>query len=448
MKIIYKFFKGSHSRTRNIQKNVLVSFVLKGISIGISLLLVPLTLNYLDQERYGLWLTLSSIIGWFSLFDIGLGHGFRNKFAEALAVKNDSLAKTYVSTTFVLLCIIIGCVLALFLIINPFFDWGKILNTAAESRRTLSLLAVIVFTFFALQFIFNLILSLFLADQKSALVDFVKVSGSLLSLLIILALMRLGERSLIYMGFALSVSPVVALIIAYFVAFAGKYAKYRPSLKYINFKKSKDLMGLGFMFFIPQVCSLIVFSTSNVIITQVFAPSEVTVYNIAYKYFSLVIVFFHIIINPFWSAFTEAFVKQDFQWIKTSIRRLVLIWGISCLGLILMVLLSNTAYRLWVGDQIAVPLQVSIGLAIYVCISNWNNIFVSFTAGVSKFFIQIWLALFAGFSFVPLAILLSKKTGLMGIPLAMGLSIIPGSFFAPVQCNKLIHKNANGIWDK
>jgi len=74
---------------------------LKGISIGISLLLVPLTLNYLDKEGYGLWLTLSSIVSWFSLFDIGLGNGFRNKFAEATAVKNDDLAKTYVSTTFV-----------------------------------------------------------------------------------------------------------------------------------------------------------------------------------------------------------------------------------------------------------------------------------------------------------------------------------------------------------
>ncbi|MDR3253903.1 MAG: MATE family efflux transporter [Endomicrobium sp.] len=441
-------FKSKHSRTLNIQKNVLISFGLKGISMGISLLLVPLTLNYLDKERYGLWLTLSSIISWFSLFDIGLGNGFRNKFAEAIAVKNEKLAKTYVSTTFLLLSIIIGVVLAAFLIINPFLDWRGILNTSIESRHTLSLLAIIIFTFFALQFIFKLTTSVFLADQKSALVDLIGVLGSLLSLIIIFFLMQIGERSLLFLGCALSASPVFVLVIAYFIAFTGKYAKYRPSLKCIDLKQSKDLMGLGFLFFIPQICSLIVFSTSNLIITQLFTPSDVTVYNIAYKYFSLVIVFFQIIVNPFWSAFTEAFVKQDYHWIKNVMRRLVLLWLVFCLGSLFLVVISGFAYHIWVGDTIYIPLQLSIGLAIYMCVSNWNSIFVSFTAGVSKIFIQVWLSLTAGAVFVPLAIIISKRAGLIGVPLAMALSIFPGSIISPVQYNKLVNGKALGFWNK
>jgi hypothetical protein len=113
-----------------------------------------------------------------------------------------------------------------------------------------------------------------------------------------------------------------------------------------------------------------------------------------------------------------------------------------------MVLLSNIAYRLWVGDQIIVPMQVSIGLAIYVGISNWNNIFVSFNNGASKMVIQVWLALIAGISFVPLAVLISRKIGLAGVPLAMGLSIIPGSFVAPLQYQRIITNKAKGIWNK
>jgi len=440
--------KSSHSRTWNIQKNIIFSFLLKGISIGISLLLVPLTLNYLDKERYGLWLTLSSIVGWFSLFDIGLGNGFRNKFAEAIAVKNDNLAKTYVSTTFVLLSVIICCVLAVFFVINPFLDWRKILNTTAETRHTLSLLAIICFAFFALRFIFNLITTVFLADQKSALADLVGVLGSLLSLIIIFLLMQIGERSLLYLGFALSACPVLALIIACFTAFAGKYKKYRPSLKFIDFKQSKGLMGLGFLFFIPQICGLLVFATSNIIIAQVFSPAEVTVYNIAYKYFSLVMLLFQIIVNPFWSGFTEAYVRQDYNWVKRVIHKLRLIWGISCIGLVLMVLISNTVYELWVGNQIVIPISLSIGLAVYVAIFIWNSIFVSFNNGVSKIFIQVWLSLIAGMSFIPLTIFLSRKIGLAGIPIAMGLSIIPGSFVSPMQYKRIINSRAKGIWNK
>jgi O-antigen/teichoic acid export membrane protein len=440
--------KNSHSRSKNITKNVVVSLLLKGISIGISLLMVPMTLNYLDQERYGLWLTMSSIIGWFSLFDIGLGNGFRNKFAEALAIQDIPLAKTYVSTTFALLSIIIGVVLGVFLVVNPFLNWRAILNTQVESQRNLSWLALIIFTFFALQFIFKLTTSVLLADQKSSLVDLISVSGSLLSLVIVYLVMRIGERSLLFLGLTLSACPVLVLIGAYFVVFNGKYQQYKPSIKCIDLKQSKGLMGLGLMFFIPQICSLIVFSTSNVIITQLFTPAEVTVYNIAFKYFSVVTLFFNIIITPFWSAFTEAFVKQDVIWIKKVIHKLVLIWGLSCVGAVLMVIVSNFAYNLWVGNQVIIPIQMSICLAVYVCVSNWNSIFGSFNNGASKIFIQIWLSIIAGVVFVPLSILLSKKTGLMGIPLAMALSVFPGSFISPLQYSKLINCNAKGIWNK
>jgi O-antigen/teichoic acid export membrane protein len=440
--------KNSHSRSKNITKNVVVSFLLKGISIGISLLMVPMTLNYLDQERYGLWLTMSSIIGWFSLFDIGLGNGFRNKFAEALAVQDVPLARTYVSTTFALLSIIIGVVLGVFLVINPFLNWSAILNTQAESQRNLSWLALIIFTFFALQFIFKLTTSVLLAAQKSSLVDLIGVSGSLLSLVIVYLLIHIGERSLLFLGLTLSSCPVLVLIGAYFVVFNGRYQQYKPSIKYIDLKQSKSLMGLGVMFFIPQICSLIVFSTSNVIIAQLFTPAEVTVYNIAFKYFSVITLFFQIITTPFWSAFTEAFVKQDNIWIKNAVYKLILFWGIFCLGTILMILLSNFAFHLWVDDQIHIPIQITVGLGIYVCIFNWNNIFYTFNVALSKVFLQVWLSMIAGIVFIPAAILLSQRIGLIGIPLAMGLSIFPGSFISPIQYKKVINVKAQGIWNR
>ena len=438
----------THSRTLNIQKNVVFSFILRGGSIGISLVMVPLTLNYLDQERYGLWLTLSSIINWFVLFDIGLGNGFRNKFAEALAKKDDSLAKTYVSTTFVLLSIIIACVLAVFFAVNPFLDWGRILNTTVESPRTLSLLAIIIFSFFAMRFVFQLVSMVFLADQKSALVDLVGLAGSLLSLIIILLLMQIGERSLLYLGLALSASPVFVLVLAYLFAFSGRYAKYKPAIKYIDFKQSRNLMGLGIKFFIIQICGLLIFSTSNVIITQLFSPSEVAVYNIAFKYFSVVTLFFSIVLSPCWSAYTEAFMKQDFAWIRSMIRKLIMLWALFCLGTLVMVILSKPVYRLWVGSAIDIPIGVTIGMAIYVSVFNWNSIFAQFIAGVGKVYFHVFIASFGGIVFIPLAIFISRIIGLPGISLAMILAVILGSFLHPIQYIKLIHGKAKGIWSK
>ena len=102
---IKEFFTNGHERTLKAKKNIAASFLIKGLNIGIGLILVPLTINYLNPTKYGIWITLSSVIGWFSFFDIGLGNGLRNRFAEALANKDHNLARTYVSTTYAVLAV-------------------------------------------------------------------------------------------------------------------------------------------------------------------------------------------------------------------------------------------------------------------------------------------------------------------------------------------------------
>ena len=88
----FDYFSKGHERTIRAKKNIVISFILRVISIGTSLLLVPLILAYLDQTRYGIWLTLASIVMWFNFFDVGLGHGLRNKLSEALAEGKNELS--------------------------------------------------------------------------------------------------------------------------------------------------------------------------------------------------------------------------------------------------------------------------------------------------------------------------------------------------------------------
>ena len=76
--------------------------IFKGGTILISLILVPMTLSYLNPYEYGIWLTLSSTLAWIYTFDIGLGNGLRNKLTEALALNDLKLARIYVSTSFVI----------------------------------------------------------------------------------------------------------------------------------------------------------------------------------------------------------------------------------------------------------------------------------------------------------------------------------------------------------
>ena len=92
-------FLGGEERSPLAKKNILASLIFKVIDIPVYLALVPVTINYLNEYEYGIWLTLSSIILWIDTFDIGLGNGLRNKLGCAIAENDYSKGKAYVSTT-------------------------------------------------------------------------------------------------------------------------------------------------------------------------------------------------------------------------------------------------------------------------------------------------------------------------------------------------------------
>ena len=125
--LLKQFFVGSE-RTIKAKKNIIASLLVKMLSIIISLLLVPVTLNYLNSYEYGVWLTLSSILVWINYFDIGLGNGLRNRLTEALAIGDYEKGRIYISTTFAILLILMLTIYLLYAFLQHFISWKSILN--------------------------------------------------------------------------------------------------------------------------------------------------------------------------------------------------------------------------------------------------------------------------------------------------------------------------------
>jgi O-antigen/teichoic acid export membrane protein len=443
------FFTKGHARSIEAKKNIAVSFIIKGLNIAIGLMLVPLTINYLSPTKYGLWITLSSIIGWFGFFDIGLGNGLRNKFTEAIAIGEHELARKYVSTTYAILSIIIGVILVLFYLINPFLNWNYILNAGQDIvlQKELSIVALVVFTFFCLSFVFKLITTILTADQKPAKASFFDLIGQIITLVLIYVLTKTTEGSLLYLGLVLSSTPVLVLLISSAWFFNGKYKAYRPTIKLVDFSKVKDLLNLGLKFFIIQIAAILLYSTNNIIISQLFGPEQVTPYNVAFKYFSVLMMVFSIVITPFWSAFTEAWVKKEITWIKNIMRKLFILWFILVVFGILMFIISKWVYSVWVGDKVIITFTMSALVGAWVLINAWNSMFSQFFNGLGKVKLQLYLGISSALLNVPLAIFLGHQLGIEGVLLANVIFGIIGACIYPFQYNKLINNRAKGIWN-
>lgn len=446
---IKELINRGHQRSVRAKKNIIASFLIKGISILIGFYVVPLTIGYVQKEQYGIWLTLSSVVGWFSFFDIGLGHGLRNRLSEAMAKNQWKEARIYVSSTYAILTVLFTGILIIFFGIEPFLNWQKILNTQAVEFDQLRLVVIATFSFFCINFVLRLIETIFYAYQRPAFKGFMSMLSNILALTVIIILTKTTKGSLFYLSLTLGICPMVILTLFSIYMFNSDFKIVAPSLNYIRRKYFKDLVGLGARFFIVNISVIIIFATDNMIITQLFGPSEVPAYAIAHKYFGLITVGFSFILVPMWSAYTEAYVKNDIDWVRSTIKKLVKMWRLLVVVGILMLAISPWFFKLWV-PQIKVPFLLSVIMYLYVIVLAWGNIFVNFINGVGKIQLQLIIGTIGTIVNIPLSYFLAKTMGMgtAGVIVATIICIAYGPIFAPIQFKKIINGTASGIWDK
>jgi O-antigen/teichoic acid export membrane protein len=446
--LIKDFFGKGHKRSLNAKKNIVASFVIRFLSISISLLLVPLTINYVNPVQYGIWITLSSLIGWLGYFDIGFGNGLRNKLAESISLGDFIKAKVFVSTTYAVMGLIVTVLIILVVFINPFLNWSHILNAPENMSTELGHLALFVIVIFCFQLLLQLLGTVLTANQQPAKASVFNLISSTISLITIFILTKNTTGNLIYLGLALSIPPLVVLSVSSLWYYTHSYRMYAPSPFHVDLKYIRSLMGLGIKFFILQVATLVLYETSNIIIAQLFGSENVTLYNIGYKYFSVVPMLMLIIMMPLWSAFTDAWIRKEITWIKTTIKNLNYLWIAFTFMVMIMLLLSNFVYKLWVGSELKVPNAISIALAINITINIGAYIYSIFLNGTGIIKIQFLLAVFGIIVNIPLAVILGKLFGVPGVILASSFINLMNLVFFIIQYKKIINLKATGLWSK
>jgi O-antigen/teichoic acid export membrane protein len=445
------FINKGHTRSVNAKKNILATILIKGCSIVISFVLFPITMSYINPSDYGIWLTLSAIVGWFTFFDIGLSQGLRNKFAEAKAKGDDAIAQVYVSTTYAILGIIFFSIWVLFVIVNQYLDWSKILNVSPQMRAEVSTLAIIVFTYFCIQFVLKIITTVLTADQQPAKASLIDIFGQVMALIFILILVQTTKGSLVRLGLAFCVSPVLVLIATNFFLFKGVYKKYKPRISKVNFSYAKGLFNLGLTFFIIQVAGIIQFQTANIIIARNFGTADVTSYNIVFKYFGMTNMVFAIFLTPFWSASTEAYFKNDIQWIKNGIKKYnILNLVLIAIGVIMLVFSANF-YNVWLGrGKVNIPFLLSFWAFVFFNISMFGGKYVFFLNGISALRLQLWACVISPFLYVGVSILLIRyyHMGVYALFIASIFANFNSYFLAPLQYYQIIVRGKKGLWIK
>lgn len=424
-------------------------FLNKGISIILSMLYVPLFLSCLDSTRYGIWIAIMSIVNWIGFFDIGIGQGVRNLLSESLAKEETKTAKRIVSTAYIAISFIFILILTIILLTTKDMDLYKLVNAPINIGQEINTIILIACGLVSINFILSLFKSVAFAYQKPQISSNIALYTQSSSLLIIYIFYKFGQiTSLIPIGTILLATPVIILLLYSIYYFKNEFKEVSPSFKYFDRKIIKKVMLLGSGFFFIQITNLIIFQSNSIIITNLVSPEAVSEYFVINKYFSLLFFAFSILTTPFWSAATEAYTKQDFNWIRSAKNKLIKTYVLFIAVTGLLFLFSPLFFKIWIGDKINISTTLSALIACYILVQMFTNIYLSFINGIGKIKLQLITTIIQVIIYIPTVIFAGNKFGIHGIITAgILINIIP-CFIYPIQFKKLITsgKKAHSIW--
>ncbi len=447
MNIVRRILDGD-SRSVIVKKNILWSLVLRGISILTFLLIVPLTLDYVSSELYGVWLTISTIILWVGFFDAGFSLGLKNRLAEAIALDNGKRAKQLVSTTYVVMMLIFIPLCLLLLPVVDYVDWPSLLKIDALYEEDILMSMRIVIVAFCIQMIVQVIVTVCASFQQTALSSSFNVIGNALSLIVIWILTKTVHSSLAILTITMAFAPILVMLIGSLILYRGKFKSVTPSLRLFKFSIAKDIFSLGYKFFILRIQVIVITNATNFLISYVAGPVNVTIYSIAHRYLAVAVMFFDIVMGPMWPAFTDAFTKKDYSWMNSTYTKMVKLCSIVIIGILLMIPISPVVYELWIGEEPYIPILMTIMVGICYITQVLSNLNILLINGIGCIKLQTYAAILVSILHIPLSIVFGEFIGAYGVVLSLIIMNTIYAVFSSIQMKKILNQSATGIWIK
>lgn len=404
----------SQERYRRAMLTTATSVISKFVSMVTLLVSVPLTINYLGAERYGIWLTVTSTIAILSFADLGIGNGLVTTLAEATGRGDYEKARTAIASCFWMLgsiavLMILGLALA-----YPIVNWSAIFNVHSPlaMHETGPVLAIVL-SCFALNLPLGIVARIESSIQRGYVQNLWVIGGALCSLvgLLVAIAMRAGLPLLVLL---VSSSPLVAAL-GNWLQLSRKYSWTRPNISCCASSPMRGLLHAGLLFFVIQVSMAVSYQADNLIIAHFLGAETVPSYAVPSRLFSLVLILLSVLMSPLWPAYTEAIGRGDRDWIRRAFRRSCAVsFAIVLPTISALVVFGNLALRLWIGSRIHVPISLLVLLGLRCLMNSYLYPASMLLNGLGEVRFQAIVGAITALANIALSILLVARIGVVG----------------------------------
>ncbi len=433
----------SRERYRRAGLTAAVALAAKIVGVAAVFVTVPLTLNYLGTERYGLWMTISSVSLLLGFADLGIGNGVLNAIAHANGRDDRKLARQAVSSGFFLLALIGATLVAIFALVYTFVPWARVYNvTSADAMSEAGPATAVFVLVWALNIPVDIVQRVQLGYQKGFVNHAWQAVGGLFALAGAVLAIEAGA-GLPWLVLALTGGPLLAVALNGAVEFGWIRPWLRPTWRYVEKAVAGRILRLGVWFFIIQLAMTLGYSSDYIVIAQVLGSPEVSQYAIPARLFAFVNVLVAMLVAPLWPAYGEAMARGDILWVKRALlRTLLLTFFFTAGSAAILVVFGQTIIDLWVGDTVHASYWLLIGLATWTLLTGLGSTVAIFLNGVSVLRFQAVCTILMSVTALGLKIVFAGWWGVAGVPWALVIAyavfvVVPFVVYVPRLLRRL-----------
>lgn len=429
-----------------LNNHIIMSGIYKGIS-GMSLFItIRLLIEYLGQDNYGLWVLVFTLFQFVLLMDFGLQSSLKTKIPLILKDNDIEKLKVYIKTNYILSVLLSIIVFLVFISTVFSINLTKTFNITFQEESFVKLIFILNIFFFCLGLIVNLQKSLYIAFLKGKFAEqsiaYNQIGLTCLIFLCTVFFQNIDVKSkLLLITF---INGIFTLCINLYYTF-NFFKKEKLNLKIksnFSFNYLKDILYLGLKFLITQIGVMFIFSSDQYIVSNVFGPSEVTMYEVVNKYFQFPMLIFMATFSPLWSLFANQFISKKFDLIKNSFRRFNKIFLLMILANIIFALICPWVIKIWIKNDLKIAFDFIYLTALIISLRIFTVFYSYFLYGVNHLILYIFVLLLSVIIKIPLSyFFINLGCGINSVLYSSIIILIFWTIIFPFQSYKLINNN-------
>ena len=386
------------------------------LSSALTLISLPLAVRYLGAERYGVWATITSLVVWINLLDLGIANTLTNHISRAFALDDRAYAARYFTNALALTAAVSGIAGTAFALVFPRINWIALFNVSAnvrpsEVRATVAAAAILML----LGLPCNLAGKLLAGYQELHRNNLAMCAGAVASVVgLALGIALRVSMPMLFMMSAgcLTLASLLTLLVT--VMWAKSWLLPRPSL--LDRGPCRELLSSGSSFFLIQVAAVVVFSSDNLVVSHYLGAAEVTPYSVTWRLVGMATLLQSLIFPALWPAYAEAYARHDYGWIRHTFS--FTMKGTLALNLVCvtaLVLFGRTVIRVWAGPAAVPASSLLLAMGAWALISGFMSVESCLLAALNRTREQAVLSIVAAILNIALSIALVRHIGALGV---------------------------------